>query len=166
MVMTREVDTDLRYQTQANRHDPANGIYGDCARTAIACMLEVPRDDVPHFYEFDGDPDFYKKMDAWLRDHGLARVSMAFNGDDGLNSVLSCIGHLNPGLRFLLVGASKTGVNHVVICQDGKIDHDPSITQSGIVGPCEPDGFYWMEFFTPTRFVDGKENRRADIGGD
>ncbi len=40
---------------QRNHHDPANGIYGDCHRAAIASLLELPMDDVPHFCDADSD---------------------------------------------------------------------------------------------------------------
>lgn len=144
--------TDLRYQKQKFRHKPDEGIFGDCARTVLACLLELPRDDVPHFYEVENDPDFHAKMDRWLADRGLDRISIVFNGDQTVEEVLRSVSFLNPCLRFQLMGTSKTGCNHVVICKDGKIDHDPSINNSGIVGPCN-DGFYWIEFLTPIQFT-------------
>ncbi len=145
---------DLRYQTQAFLHEPEKGIHGDCARTALACLLELPRDDVPHFAKDVPDSKiFHKRMDDWLHSQGYSRVRMIFSGDDDPETIMSSVSTLNPGLRFQLAGKSKTGVNHVVICKGGKIDHDPSITQSGIVGPCEPNGYYWVEFLTPIRFV-------------
>lgn len=148
--------TDLRHQIQANRHKPDEGIYGDCARTVLACLLDLPRDDVPHFAEDDPDTStFNHRIDNYLAEHhGLARVSVLYPADNGLDPILESIGLMNPGLRFILTGKSKTGVNHVVICQDGKIEHDPSITQAGIIGPCDPDGFYWVTFLTPSRLVD------------
>lgn len=44
---------------QHQAHLEANGpTVGDCWRTAIACLLEVPRDDVPHWMEIYKDqPD-------------------------------------------------------------------------------------------------------------
>lgn len=33
---------------QLYRHDPANGVYGDCWRACIASVLELPIEDVPH----------------------------------------------------------------------------------------------------------------------
>ena len=36
------------FQKQANRHDPENGIFGDCYRTCLAGLLGVDRDSVPH----------------------------------------------------------------------------------------------------------------------
>src|SRR5437879_5835280 len=39
----------LRMQKQRFQHDPDGGVWGDCHRTAIACALGLPRDEVPHF---------------------------------------------------------------------------------------------------------------------
>jgi len=39
----------MKLQKQAFRHDPSNGMYGDCHRTAIASILGVERDTVPNF---------------------------------------------------------------------------------------------------------------------
>ena len=38
-------------QTQLNKHDPANGVYGDCGRTVIACLLDLHPSEVPHFWD-------------------------------------------------------------------------------------------------------------------
>ena len=35
-------------QNQLHKHDPANGVYGDCGRTAIACLLDLHPS--PHFW--------------------------------------------------------------------------------------------------------------------
>lgn len=36
----------IKKQKQAFKHDPANGIYGDCYRTGIACILGIDREDM------------------------------------------------------------------------------------------------------------------------
>ena len=45
---------------QKYKHDPDNGIFGDCYRTCLAYILGLDRDDVPHYvttmdkeYEFN-----------------------------------------------------------------------------------------------------------------
>lgn len=53
-------------QHQAFRHDPDNGVYGDCARTAFATLLGVPRDDVPHFaYDNPIAELFWQRISDW-----------------------------------------------------------------------------------------------------
>lgn len=148
--------TDLRHQIQANRHKPDEGIYGDCARTVIACLLELPRDDVPHFAEDDPDTLTYNhRIDNYLAEqHGLSFVRIPFLSGDGFDSILQNTGRLNPGLRFLLLGKSRRCVNHIVICQDGKIEHDTSCPKVGIIGPSDPDDLYWLYFLTPIKLID------------
>lgn len=40
----------IKRQKQAFLHKPEEGVYGDCYRTCIACLLGIDRDAVPHFY--------------------------------------------------------------------------------------------------------------------
>ena len=37
-------------QNQTVKHDPENGLYGDCYRACVACLLNLEVDQVPHFY--------------------------------------------------------------------------------------------------------------------
>jgi hypothetical protein len=48
----------------------------------------------------------------------------------------------------MLSGRSRTGVNHVVVCQGGQIVCDTSLNDSGIVGRCD-DGYHWVAFLVP-----------------
>ncbi|MDF2508460.1 MAG: hypothetical protein K0Q52_2319 [Microbacterium sp.] len=59
--------TDLRRQHQAILD--ANGpVPGDCWRTALACLLEVPRDEVPHFiHAHNNEPgEWWLSSVAWV----------------------------------------------------------------------------------------------------
>lgn len=136
-------------------HDDEAGTSGDCYRTAIACLLERPRDEVPHFYEgcFASTPEaeVHAMHDArreWIRREGLLLVEMALNiNDDGsVEGLVASISERNPGQYWMLIGASRNGTGHVVICRDGAIVHDPAIDDSGIVGPEPNSGCYWVEF--------------------
>jgi hypothetical protein len=64
-----------------------------------------------------------------------------------LEQVLEYVGSVSVsgGMHWCLMGTSRTGCNHVVICKGGEIVHDPSITQSGIIGPAN-DGLWWAEW--------------------
>lgn len=133
---------------QRFRHKPDDGIYGDCHRACIASLLELELelDDVPHFG--DGMPDadeFNRRVDAFLKARDLVSVGSPY--DCTLEHLLIVMKVTNPGAFYLLGGTSKTGVNHTVIGYEDKIIHDPSITQSGIVGPCD-DGFLWVTWLS------------------
>lgn len=139
---------------QRNRHNPEEGVWGDCHRAAIASVLELDLDDVPHFA--DGGPtgeEFMRREQAFLRSLGLVRIAVPY--DAPLEKVLECVRVLNPGVYYLLGGKSRTGVDHTVIGLNGQIVHDPSLDNSGIVGPCESDGLYWLTFFGAAVALEG-----------
>lgn len=138
---------------QQFKHDPANGVYGDCHRAAIATALGLPLAAVPHFG--DGDPpadEFFAREAVFLASHGLRSVQLPVDGLIRLDETLSMVERLNGDVVYLLGGMSRTGVNHTVVCKGGAIAHDPSLTDSGITGPCS-DGYYWLTFFAPADLV-------------
>jgi hypothetical protein len=155
----------MRENKQAYLHDPSNGIYGDCFRTAISCVLEIDRDQVPHVFH-DGCDGFEadRRMNAWLAERGLTQFVLAFEGNDlTLEQLLSPV---NAACRdalpeFLLYGRSKNGTDHVVICRGNEIVWDPSQDDSGIVGPCK-DGNWWIVVLAATRPRRKSESRLSD----
>ena len=126
---------------QRYRHDPANGVWGDCHRACIASMLDLELDQVPHFG--DGGPsdiEFMRRVDQFLATLDMAQVFFAFPTDiDHVHQVMRVS---NPGIYWILGGKSTTGCAHSVICLDDKIVHDPSLNDAGIVAPCDEDGCY------------------------
>ncbi len=140
----------MKFNKQLFRHDPDEGVYGDCHRTAIACVLDLEPSEVPHFF---GDPEkntetCFADIESWLNNRGIASISVIYEGNR-LSDVLSTIGASNsrrPDLLYLLGGISRNGTGHTVVCRDGEIVWDPSLNDSGIVGPMS-DGFYWVTFF-------------------
>lgn len=147
----------MRYHTQKYRHQPEKGIYGDCFRTVLACLLDLDRDDVPHLPDLSNKDapredieKAFDKVDEWLMtNYGLRRFMFLYPGESDVHEIIEGVGQMNPDARYLLVGKSRTGVNHVVICRNGEIEHDTSQTQAGIIGPADPDGYYWIEFLAP-----------------
>lgn len=141
----------MKYHTQILLHDPDRGVQGDCFRTALACLLDLNPRDVPHFW---GDPsrdadEVWREVDAWLtQNHGLRRWTAAYAGD--LESLLEALKVQNPGIAFLLCGASPRGTAHQVIACDGKIIHDPHPEGGGLVGPVEDDGYFWVDVLVPS----------------
>ena len=137
----------LRHKQKHPDHDPDKGVWGDCYRTVLACLLRCDLDEIPNF----SDPAVYKEfasgnfggaIDEWLGQRGLRRVTVAFpqvhNYEHPVNEVDHITRHFNTTAvgkngYWLLVGRSTRGTNHIVICKAGEIIHDPSDT--GIVGP-------------------------------
>lgn len=138
------------YQKQLNGHDPANGVWGDCFRTAIACVLDLPPEEVPHFYDNDQTPEGGELLvREWFSARGLALITLVFDGkqddDAELAAVLNAVGAQNPDTTFLISGRSKRGCNHTVVGRNAEIIWDPSPSETGLEGPCD-DGFYWVQF--------------------
>ncbi|VFR81092.1 hypothetical protein RAN3_2518 [plant metagenome] len=134
-------------QKQAFRHKPEEGIYGDCRRTAITCILDLPRDDVPHFgLHFGNSEAFHEAERVFLASRGLSKINVVYQ--DSLENVLMTLQATNPDAYYLLGGTSRTGVGHSVVGLGGQIIWDPSLDDSGIVGPMD-DGFYWVSYFVP-----------------
>lgn len=133
--------------TQMFRHDPDNGVYGDCWRATVASLLRLPIEDVPHVCDGPDDGKASERMRTYLESRGCALIQVPFNGDMSLQQILEYVGaaSVSGGLHWCLMGTSRTGCNHVVICKGAEIVHDPSITQSGIVGPAS-DGLWWVEW--------------------
>lgn len=140
------------FQKQAYRHRPEKGEYGDCHRTAIACLLGVDRDTVPNFGVHYGNGTAFADAErAFLKSIGLASVSVVYSGE--LDDVLRTMGAVNPNAYYLLAGTSKTGLGHSVIGHGGKILWDPHPDDVGIVGPME-DSLYWVTFLVPLGMVE------------
>ena len=137
-------------RNQSFNHDPANGIYGDCARTCLAALLETPNEEVPHFlWDNPSGEVFNKRLDVWLATKGLTRIIVTFHKEVTFDQLMAYQKNMNPGTYVCLVGQSKIGCNHVVITLDGEIVLDPS--GNGIIGPCD-DGFWYIETYQPIKF--------------
>lgn len=143
-------------QKQLNLHKPEQGIYGDCYRTAIACLLDLRAEDVPNWAEqwylnpdAQNDPAgnwMVRQAQAWLQEQGYDSVGIPF--PHSLKHVLQATASWFPKTYFILTGKSTNETHHCVICQGGEIIWDPALDNSGIVGPCD-DGFLWVEVITP-----------------
>lgn len=128
-------------------HRPEQGIYGDCERAAWATILDLDILDVPHFFEGGCSAnEAVKRQRAFEATLGLYHITLPFCVDAGVEGVLAAMGYNNPNAEYLLVGQSRNGTNHTVVCRGDKIVHDPALDNSGIVGPCD-DGWFWITIF-------------------
>lgn len=134
---------------QLNRHNPPDS-YGDCERACLASLLELPCEAVPNFCEPGPGETFSHsrwevRRNAWLAERGFVPIQQCYHETLSLDGVLAGSAAYHRGLHFILTGESSNHVNHSVIVCDGVIVHDPSIDQSGIIGPCD-DGRFWCMF--------------------
>ena len=150
----------MKFHKQKFLHDPDNSVYGDCHRTAIACLLDLDPDDVPHFLHDGCDAkEFERRENDFLERLGYSMFRMAYSC--ALEDALSSVGSCNPGVIHLLAGKSPRGACHTVICCDGRIIHDPHPDGSGVVAPCGEDGFYWFSVLIPISMTRKSGNCRA-----
>lgn len=146
--------------TQLHRYDRDKGVAGDCMRTVLACMLGLDRPDrVPHFMEdFPPDGVFHDRVAAWLGERGYKIFQTAYHETNTVQDVMRTVGMLNPGVYYMLSGASPRGTQHVVICLGDALWHDTHPDGGGIVGP-DVDGFYRVEVLVPTVFSEFRRPR-------
>lgn len=137
----------MEFHKQAFLHKPEEGVYGDCYRTCLACLLDLERDEVPQYYGPDISVDEVLDLyDEWLAERGLIEITVLYSSIVPLQEILDSVANCNPKLGFyMLTGTSKTDVNHVVICNGNQIVHDTSLNNAGIIGPAD-DGFYRISF--------------------
>jgi hypothetical protein len=95
-------------------NDP-RGIPGDCMRTAVASLLDLPTEAVPHFVLYDRD--WFTAFTMWLRSRGLTMHPMAAGNIDR---------------ECLAIGMSPRNVEHVVVWGPEGLIHDPHPSQDGL----------------------------------
>ena len=124
------------------RHKPEEGINGDCFRTALACLLDMDRDEVPHFNDGNPHPQYWEMVDTWLKERGLCLFSIPFTGE--LQPLIDTMKSLNPGKFYMLAGKSPRGTSHQVVAFENTIVCDPAIDGGGLIGPCPDDNLFWV----------------------
>lgn len=124
-------------------YDLAADELGDCYRAALASILDLEVEALPHFGAGNPTPvAFNARIDAWMADQGLIQIWNFFDAAP-LPLILGTCAHANPGICHLVVGRSSLGGNHACVACDGEIIHDPSPRGAGIVGPAD-DGRVWI----------------------
>lgn len=115
------------------KHDPPNS-YGDCLRACIASLLEMEPDDVPHFADNGVDwPTMLADLRAWLLDAiGEYAWVVQYSSEASDAEIRSLIAELNPKQYYLLFSE-----DHVVVCLDDKIVHDPAWYRTALRTPRE-----------------------------
>jgi len=140
----------MKFHKQLFKHEPEKGVFGDCFRTSIGCLLDLEPGEVPHFYAEPGATreSVEDHIQGFLENRGMRLIDVPYmmgqkmKPEEFLASVLA---KMYPNIPVLFSGTSRTGCNHTVIAYNDAILHDPSLTGAGIIGPCD-DGHYWIGF--------------------
>lgn len=122
------------------KHDPPNS-YGDCLRAAIASILNVDFvQSVPHFYRNGDDDHAQSELRKYLATHDLRPFYMALPSSVSLDDVFAMMAGVNSDIDYLLYCQCGSG-DHVVVCRNDQVLHNPSWDNASISGPCS-NGFW------------------------
>lgn len=155
----------MKPQKQKYLHRPEEGQFGDCYRTCLACLLDMDRDDVPHFVTTmdpgEWERNVQPRVDAWLRERGFVELALPASGECDLDTILQMIS--SRGVYTILTGTSATGCNHCVVVGPDQTIHDPGRDDPGIVGPAD-DGFWWLSVLVPAQMAHQAPARTEEVG--
>lgn len=144
----------MKPHRMVSNHNPENGEYGDCLRTCIACLTDAPTvESVPHFAAIHyGSADvMWQAVRNWLMDEHNASLWFVPYATDDWQEVTATCNALNPGMFYMLQGASDGG-DHIVICQGDRIVHDPAPGGGGLIGPGS-NGVFMVVLIVSDRLV-------------
>jgi hypothetical protein len=144
--------------TQTILHDPhrkPGEPVGDCLRTCVACLLDLPVESVPHFVDaqVNGGSDWRLEMFAWLEPMGLSvvEIDLSSTGPAAYGEAWLWI---DRGGRCIISGISPRSIDeanptyHAVIGEGGEITHDPHPSRGGLAGSADQ----WKYMFLVRKF--------------
>ena len=112
-------------------------VPGDCWRTALACLLEIPRDDVPHFaYDYPKGNEWWHRSVSWVKQQRPGWTLSAW-GPGNWPFYADHVSHDAPD-RVLVTGGSPRGDwSHVVLvdARTGDLAWDPFPGGEGVLQP-------------------------------
>lgn len=108
--------------TQTILFNDPEGRQGNCWQTAIASVLELPLDDVPHFIQIDedGGRNWWMNTWEWLNERGYTIEVIPTHPD-------------SDELYFVTGPSPRGNFHHVVVYCRGKMVHDPHPDRTGVV---------------------------------
>ena len=136
-------------------HDPDNFSVGDCWRTCIGCLLNMPPEKVPHFCEnsWDDGAKVEKLTKEWLRLKGLSYIEIPFTCT--VPELLAHCAANYPDVYHIISGRVDDGPNHAMIGLNGHFLWDPSGGEDGILnGPMDTQQLT-VTFLIPTIILAG-----------
>lgn len=98
---------------------------GNCFQAALASVLELDLEEVPHFC-LNGGSEWYDRLLEWLRSFGLSAVH--------IQATTELLESANfEGCFYIVSGKSPRGVEHSTVYRGKKCIHDPFKGSSGVV---------------------------------
>jgi len=140
-------------QKQLHLHNPELNEIGDCWRTCIACILHVEPFKIPHFYktQWKGSVDIAQEVHE-LTNQYLRGVFNVRYTETPLNCTYEelrvYLQHYYKDM-YVIVGCNSKHGGHSVVMKNDDYMWDPSIDNSGCVGPMK-DGYWWVGLLVHT----------------
>ena len=155
-------------RTQLFRHDPQKGVLGDCYRAALASILNLRIESVPHFGADEvADPskDWDSRIDEFLARYGLVRIVTYFDPAPGLDAILKNVSAYNRGILFHFERSRKERVRSRRRClrRRNHTRHQPREGRDR-----EPVPRFWLSrspFSAAQSACGGARARRSKIAG-
>lgn len=91
---------------------------GNCMQAAVASLLHLPLDEVPHFAKSGDAETCWTLFEDWLSSLGFEVWLMP--------------GNALPACPFLASGKTSRGTSHMVVMQGSTLIHDPHPTRAGL----------------------------------
>lgn len=132
------------------KHDPPHS-YGDCLRACIASILNRDINSVPHFYRDGNDERGKIELHSWLNENGYRLFYTALGASSSLDDIFLMMSDVNKDIEYLLF-CQCTDIDHVVVCQNNKIVHDPAWYRSPISGPTTM-GLWVIAVIVPVQYA-------------
>lgn len=114
---------------QSKSHNPPVQ-NGNCFRTAIACILELDPESIPHFE--DMQDEWWQSIQDWAKSQGLEVVPTVFFDQEGgeririsLDQLQEAKDRIPKGWAVLSGKSPRYKSDHCVVAFDGEIVHDP-----------------------------------------
>jgi hypothetical protein len=116
------------------KHDPQNGVWGDCTRACVASIFELPADQVPHFCNGGEEPPdaegvlpWERRLRAWLRDRGFTVMHFRIDSHElDFDPRVTAFHHVRGG-------RTPRGTNHDTVWFGRNMVHDPHPSRIGIL---------------------------------
>lgn len=129
-------------------HNPPQS-YGDCLRAVMASYFSIDdMETVPHFYMSGNAEHATDLLHTWLAERGLRMMRVAIPGDATLDEVFAYMSGVNTDIEYLLF-CNCADNDHVVICCNDQVIHNPQMYKSYPQGPSPSTDMWIVAVFVP-----------------
>ncbi len=109
-------------------------------QACLASLFELPLEEIPEFGSQQGTA-YFEPLQEWLARFGLALLVYPWWNVDDDNGYLSHFGY------HLLTGKGRgQTLRHIVVCERGKVVHDPLPNSTGLA---ERDDYWFFVSLNP-----------------